>query len=327
MSYVTDTGLIFKEVTVMGPSVGIVGIVGIVGSSSAANTRKRKSPASEDEEPNVGIQFRKTDGGSFKVTIPETTIAKCTKCSEHVLFTELDQHPCKEYSGGGTASLQGKKIAITDPEKKYKAHQLTALAWILRPYSDEWKKLAEEFDLSKSDREEIKTKHSDNNFRMLAVLNAVSEQFQQYGVDQMNKGQLISALQKINVYTPTLEKINNAKLEEEHSASRLATMQIGCPDELKIQISNPDKPFMWEKLLRMDGVMNKYRSNWRELAMLFCYPLSSIEKMAGFFGMIGLLNIIRTNNPSDRINKHLVITALQSVGVVPEDLSELDKLL
>ena len=308
----------------MDPSAGIVGIAE---TPVAAATRKRKNPVSRDEESGVGIQFRKTDGGSLKVTIPESTGGVCDECGRHGSLKELDQHSCEAYSGGGTASLQGKKIAITDPEKKYKAHQLTVLAWILRPYSHKWEKLAEAFNLSKRDREEIKTKYSDNNFRMLAVLNAVSEQFQQYRVDQMNKGQLIRALKKINVYAPTLEKINNAKLEEEHSASRLATMQIGCPDELKIQISNPEKPFMWEKLLRMDGVMNKYRSNWRELAMLFCYPLSSIEKMAGFFGMIGLLNIIRTNNPSDRINKHLVITALQSVGVVPEDLSELDRLL
>ena len=305
----------------------LAGIAGIAGSFLADNMRKRKRPVSGDEGPRVGIKYIKTDGDSLNLTIPESSKAACTECGEHVLFTEIDRHPCKEYSSSGAASLQGKKIDITDPEKKYRAHQLTALAWILRPHSHKWEKLAEAFDLLENDRKNIEAKYNDNELRMLAVLNAVSEQFQKYRVGQMNKGQLIRALQNINVDDSTLEKINNAKLEEQFHPGMLVTMQTDCPDEQKIQIHNPCKLIQQSQLPRVARFLGTCNSDWKKLAMVFYYSLSDIEDLAKQSRSIyGLLYRVSVLSP-DRLNKRMVMTALQLIGMQSSDLDEINSRL
>ena len=293
------------------------------GSSSAA-----KRPVSNMVLPCMELKGIRDDGGAMGVLIPKSTEGLCSACRKQGPLKELSRHHCSEYSGSDAASLQCEKLMVTDPWTTYKDHQLTALAWILKPYKYQWKELAEVFGLSLDDREDIEAKY-DDDLRVLAVMDIASERFKQYEGTPMNKGYLINALQKIQVETSILKEINTAKLTEERIHSRLVTMQVDCSDEHKIIISNPDKLVSDCELKGIKDILSIYNSKWNQLAMVFYFTPLAIKVWNSNSDLRNLYEVLNINcmyEPSC-FNKRLVMTALQLIGMRRPDLEKINELL
>ena len=287
-----------------------------------------KRPAQGIVLPCMKLEGTRDDGTIMRVMIPKGTEASCYECGEQRPLKELLRHYCSEYSGSDIASLQSEKLTITNPEKTYRDHQLTALAWILKPYNHQWNELAKELGLPLSERENVEARY-DGDLRVLAVLTATSEWLKQYGVVPMNKGDLINALQKIQVETSILKKINTAKFAEKRSFSRLVTMQADCSDEQKIIISDPDKLVAQDELKGIKDALSIYAYKWKELAMVFYYPLSAIENLDRESNLRNLYGVLSLNCVLEPrcFSKRLIVTALQLIGVERSGLEEINRRL
>ena len=247
-------------------------------------------------------------------------------------FKELSEHDCSELSGSGAASLQRKKIEITNPDQKYQEHQLNSLVWILKKYHHEWNNLAKVFDMPQAKIQYIKEISHDNAFQMLAVLHKMLHWCNSNWISKLNKGTLMEALQKIKVDSLTLEKINNIKLEEQPDFTELVTGQINFSDEQGIKITNPDKCIEDHQLNDLVEMLSKYAYQWQELAVVLGFNFSTIEERIRRFrsskNSISLMYyLLETAVSRVSFKKHTLMTALQLIGMRRPDLEKINELL
>ena len=296
-----------------------------------------KHPAPQDHDQYLPPANRvKPTGDSAKkhVNTEESDIRICVECNKEGSFKELSEHDCSEFSDSGTASLQSKKIEITNPDQKYQEHQLNSLVWMLKTYHHEWNNLAKAFDVSEDNIQHIETVSHDDTFRMLVVLHKMFNRCNPDWNTKLNKGTLMEALQKIKVDSSTLEKINNIKFEEQPGFPELVASQINCSDDLGIKITDPDKRIESHQLSDLVEMLSEYACQWQKLAVVLGFRFSEIEEirigrclMASGSNMLLMRNLLDTAVNRATLKKHTLMTALQLIGINRSDLKKADGLL
>ena len=321
---------------------------------------KRKDSASKEEQTLPVARHIKVQASAYGsdsvVEISDFAKAVCPRCKLSGPWKEILQRQCSKCSDIADVNLQTEKIAITDPYKKFEAHQLNTLAWILAPCSSKWGDLAEILKLYECEKIDIRRGYDHEILQMFAVLEAVSCRIEvdpfsglteeEAGPDwsfpdgylKWSKGGLIEALRKIRVDASILRQINNMKFEGQGDESTLVVGQIDCSDQT-VEITNPEQYITFDAVIGLLEYLShkNYLHLWMPLGIVlghFLYRMKEIamKESSNEDAMRRILRLSceacrddsRTNK---KLDKYTLIMALQLVGVERSDLESINSFL